>query len=127
VSGVVVDTSVWIEYFEGRDIPQLDDALKQGSVILPPIVAAELVSGAHSPQDREQLIRFLDQLHFHQTPRPHWIRVGQLRRHCREKGVSVSTPDAHVAQCALDRDALLFTFDLVFTKVADHTRLRLGL
>jgi len=126
VSGVVVDTSAWIDYFAGRDMPLLDDALKQGNVVLPPIVAAELVSGAHGARDREQLIEFLEQLPLHETPREHWISVGALRRSCREQGLSVSTPDAHVAQCALDRDALLFSLDDVFPKIARHTRLRMA-
>lgn len=125
MSGVVVDTSVWIDYFAGRDIPLLDDALKQGSVVLPPVVAAELVSGAHRTRDRKQLIEFLEQLPLHETPREHWISVGELRRRCREKGLSVSAPDAHVAQCALDRDALLFALDDIFAKIARHTALRL--
>jgi tRNA(fMet)-specific endonuclease VapC len=126
VSGVVVDTSAWIDYFAGKDIPLLDDALKQGMVVLPPIVAAELVSGAHRKKDREQLVEFLHHLPFHETPSAHWISVGELRRHCREKGLSVSTPDAHVAQCALECDALLLSQDDVFSKIARLTALRLN-
>src|SRR5205085_10796471 len=39
----------------------------------------------------------------HETPLEHWINVGNLRRALRQAGVSVTIPDAHVAQCALDR------------------------
>lgn len=60
------------------------------------------------------------------APPDHWIRVGELRRRCREKGLSVSTPDAHVAQCALDVDALLLTRDGIFSDIARHADLRLG-
>ena len=105
-------------------MPLLDDALQQGSVVLPPIVAAELVSGAHKASEREQLIEFLRQLPLHETPREHWVNVGELRRRCREKGLSVSTPDAHVAQCALDREALLLSTDDIFVKIARYARLR---
>jgi hypothetical protein len=31
VSGVVTDTSVWIELFSGRPVPALEEALRQGS------------------------------------------------------------------------------------------------
>jgi len=126
VSGAIVDTSAWIEYFAGHDIKLLDDALRQGSVILPPVVVAELVSGAHRARERQDMIEFLAELPMHETPREHWIRVGELRLRCRERGLSVSTPDAHVAQCALDLDALLFTRDDVFSKIARHTGLRLA-
>jgi PIN domain len=74
----VVDTSAWIDYFTGRDMPLLDGALKQGSIILPPIVVAELVSGAHKSRAREAMVEFLDELPIHETPRDHWSRVGEL-------------------------------------------------
>ena len=36
-----------------------------------------------------------------------------------DRGVAVSTPNAHVAQCTLDRDALLLSRDIVFAQIAD--------
>ena len=125
MSGLVVDTSAWIDYFAGREIALLDDALKQGAVLLPPIVVAELVSGAHRGRERAALTAFLEELPLCPTDREHWIRVGNLRRRCREKGLSVSTPDAHVAQCSVDADAPLITLDSVFSEIARHTPLRL--
>lgn len=121
---VVVDTSVWIEFFAGRRVAGLDEALRQGNVGLSPVVAAELMSGAHRERDRAALLSFLEDLPLIDTPLAHWIRVGNLRRRCREKGLSVSTPDAHVAQCALDQDALLLSRDGVFEKLARWAALR---
>lgn len=124
--GLVVDTSVWIDFFRGRSIPLLEDALALGSVVLPPIVVAELVSGVRKPADRAALIDLLDDLPIHETPRDHWVRVGDLRRRLIEKGHEISTPDAHVAQCALDRDAPLLSSDRVFARITRHAALRLA-
>ena len=126
VSGVVVDTSVWIDFFAGSPAPALEDALAHGTAVLPPIVIAELVSGARRPRERAAIADLIADLGLHDTPREHWIRVGELRRRLAARGLSLSTPDAHVAQCALDRDALLLTRDAVFRMVARHTRLRLA-
>lgn len=60
----------------------------------------------------------------HKTPLGHWIDVGLLRRDLRRKGITVTLPDAHVAQCALDLDAVLLTRDAIFTDIARHTALR---
>jgi predicted nucleic acid-binding protein len=68
VSGAVVDTSVWIDFFAGRPCEQLELALRQGSVVLPPVVAAELISGAHLTSQRQKLIEFLSELLWHETP-----------------------------------------------------------
>jgi len=128
VSDVVVDTSTWIEFLAGRPAAELEAALAAGAVVLPPIVVAELVSGVRSARDRAALVRVLQDLAVHQTPFEHWVRVGELRRRLRARGEAVSTPDAHVAQCALDRDALLLSRDAVFERIArlEHLRVRPG-
>jgi len=125
VSGVVVDTSVWIDFFAGRPVPLLEDALAQGSVILSPLVVAELVSGARRSRDRDSIRDLMRELPLHETPLDHWVRVGDLRRQLRGRGLAVSTPDAHVAQCALDRDALLLSRDAVFQRISAIGALRL--
>jgi tRNA(fMet)-specific endonuclease VapC len=125
VSGVVVDTSVWIEFFAGRPVPSLEEALAQGSVVLSPLIVAELVSGARRSRDRESIAGLMRELPLHETPLDHWVRVGDLRRQLSGRGLAVSTPDAHVAQCALDRDALLLSRDAVFQRIAAIGKLRL--
>jgi predicted nucleic acid-binding protein len=103
----------------------LEEALASGIVVLPPLVVAELVSGAERPADREAIGDLLQDLPVHHTPLEHWIRVGDLRLLLRNKGVEISTPDAHVAQCALDLNALLLSRDKVFREVSRYTSLRL--
>jgi predicted nucleic acid-binding protein len=126
VSGVVADTSEWIEFFAGRPASGLEDALAQGTVVLPPVVVAELISGARQTAHRTAIARIIEELPLHETPLDHWVRVGELRRRLLDQGLSVSTPDAHVAQCALDRDAVLLTRDAVFARIAGLSALRLG-
>jgi len=126
VSGVVVDTSVWIDFLAGEPVPSLEDALAHGAVVLAPVVVAELISGARRTRDRAAIAELLSQLALHDTPIEHWIRVGELRRHLRDKGFSVSTPDAHVAQCAIDRDAVLLSRDAVFQRITRYAALRVA-
>jgi tRNA(fMet)-specific endonuclease VapC len=95
----------------------LEDALEHGLVVLSPIVIAELVSGARGKVERKSITELVDELPVHDTPIDHWVRVGDLRRTLLDRGLSVSTRDAHVAQCALDRDALLFSRDTIFARI----------
>lgn len=125
MSGVVADTSIWIDFFAGVPAPALEEGLERGVVVLPPVVVAELVSGAHRARERTALEDMLRELPLHDTPRSHWVRVGELRRFLRAKGVTASTPDAHVAQCAIDRDAILLARDAIFPHIARHSPLRL--
>ena len=126
MSGVVVDTSVWIDFFAGKPAELLEEALLSGAAVMPPIVVAELVSGATNAAHRGAIGELLQDAPLHETPLDHWVRVGDLRALLARKGLTVSVPDAHVAQCALDRDAILLTGDAIFAKIARHTELRLS-
>ena len=125
MSAIVADTSEWIEYFAGRPAPLLDHGLAAGLVVVPPVVVAELISGVRSAADRAALEDLLRDLRGSDAGFDHWARVGALRASLLARGLSVSTPDAHVAQCALDLDALLLTRDGVFAKIAKFAALRL--
>ena len=125
MSAIVADTSEWVEYLAGRPAALLDHALAAGLVIVPPVVVAELLSGIRNAADRAPLEDLLRDLEMAASSFDHWARVGALRASLRAHGLSVSTPDAHVAQCALDRDAPLLTRDAVFSKIARLTPLRL--
>lgn len=125
MSEIVVDTSVWIEFFRGKALFPLEDALKEGRVLLPPIVAAELVSGVQRKSQREKMRLFLKELGVVSCDLDHWIQVGNLRNALAKAGVSISTPDAHVAQIALERNALLYSFDKIFEKSIHSIPLKL--
>jgi predicted nucleic acid-binding protein len=103
----------------------IDEALAEGRVYLPPIVVAELLSGKMTTRQRRQLESFLLDLPLCEPSLEHWMRVGSFRAHLFSKGLSISTPDAHIAQCALDLNAELLSEDQVFFKITQKTSLRL--
>ena len=121
---VVVDTSIWIDFFKGKPLPELDEALRGGIVYLTPVIAAELISGVSSKLEETELFEFLHHLPVVDCPFLHWIAVGKLRGKCRKLGLTVSTPDAHIAQAALDIHGTLFTKDQIFAKIAQHIGLK---
>lgn len=121
---VLVDTSVWIDHFAGHGSDRLEEALDRGAVVVSPLVVAELISGVRDGEGKDDLIALLSDLPLHPTPFEHWLRVGDLRRQLSSRGVTVSTPDAHVAQCALDRDSYLLSRDQIFSRIAERFPLR---
>jgi predicted nucleic acid-binding protein len=118
VSAVVVDTSVWIQFFRGDSLPGLESALSDGLVLLCPIVAAELLSAPLTKRERASLTDFLADLPIAATPREHWFAVGALRAEAAKLGLTLSTPDAHVAQCARDVGGAVWSRDAIFQKLA---------
>lgn len=125
MSALVVDTSSWISYFAGRAAGPIDEALDEARVHLPAVVVAELLSGTLSKKERAALEDVLRSLPLCGEGYAHWARVGALRANLRGHGIAVSTPDAHVAQVALDLDADLLTEDATFRKITRYAPLRL--
>ncbi len=58
------------------------------------------------------------------TPLEHWLRVGTLRAAAARKGLTVSTPDAHLAQVALDLGGAVWSEDQVFARLAAKSLVR---
>ncbi len=118
---------MWIDYFRtGQAEARIEQALELGALVLPPVVAAELLSAPIKKSERAALMSFLRSLPLHTCPFEHWVRVGELRSLAALKGLALSTPDAHVAQCALDSEAGLLTTDKVFMLLANIAPLKLA-
>ena len=126
MSALVVDTSSWIAWLAGGGSSLVDEALEEGRLHLPVIVSAELLSGRLDDSERAELQDMLSDLPAVGTDPAHWFRVGKLRAGLRAEGVSVSTADAHVAQCAIDAGGVLLSEDRVFEKIAKVVPLRLA-
>jgi len=126
VNGVVADTSEWIEYLASRPAPVFRQWLQTGNVVVPAVVVTELTSGARSREEQSVIEDLLADLPMHDCSFHHSARAGELRRTLRAKGIAVSSLDAQVAQCAIDRDVPLLTRDAIFWKIAQHTKLRLA-
>jgi len=123
---VIVDSSILIAYLQGEPVPLIDAASKDGTIVVPPIVIAELMTGVETAAERIAVGELLQDSPLHATPLAHWIAVGELRQKLRQSGLAVTIPDAHIAQCALDRDAVLLTRDAIFRRMARHVPLRLA-
>lgn len=126
MNGVVADTSEWIEYLANRPAPVFRQWLQTGHVVVPAVVVTELTSGARSREEQFVIEDLLSDLPMHDCSFHHSARAGELRRTLRANGVTVSSLDAQVAQCALDREIPLLTRDAVFWKIAQHTKLQLA-
>jgi predicted nucleic acid-binding protein len=125
VAALVIDTSSWIEWFEARGPELIGIALGEDRVVLPPVVIAELTSGTLTSLQRSRLADLLRVLPLCPADFDHWVRVGILRAQLRARGLSVTIPDAHVAQCALDLECELLAEDHVFALMAQVVPLRI--
>ena len=123
---VIVDSSVWIDALSGQTVVEIEAAMATATLVLSPVVIAELLSGDTTPAQREVIGELLQEYPLAATPLEHWMGVGALRRLLRSKGINVTIPDAHLAQAALELDGTLVSRDEIFLRISAHTPLRLA-
>lgn len=123
---VVIDTSVLIAYLRGEASSMLEEHLENGNAFVTPVVCAEILSGTRNLGEERAVLDAIADLPITDADLEHWFRVGRLRNQLRKRGLNISTPDAHIAQSAIDNAALLFTRDQVFEKIARETHLKIS-
>jgi len=113
---VVVDTSVWVAYFRGRE-PNvevgLDRLIDEDRVAIVSPVRLELILGARRSQ-RHALVRQIDALHLLPMTEQTWSRAEDLAMDMRNEGITAGVVDLLIAVTAAENGALLWTLDKDF-------------
>jgi predicted nucleic acid-binding protein len=110
---MVVDTSVWIDYFNGFASAEADRLAKaiadDETIALPGLVWTEILLGLKSDLEADKISNLLDAFGYVTEPtRSDYIEAARIYRICRSKGLTIrSTLDCLIAQLCL-RDHLPF-------------------
>jgi len=117
---VLVDTSIWIEYFNRPDSKQggsLHTLLKNGRVIVAGLVLTELLRGARLEKEYKLIAESMTALPFLETTLRTWIEAARIGYSLRRKGVTIPTTDLLIASLALENNCLVFTLDPHFNEI----------
>jgi len=128
---ILVDTSAWIEYLRDTRSVECDhvtDLLESDAAIATcDTVLMEILAGAKSERQANDLLRLLERCHFYPT-RPLFDSTGaaDVYRRCRRSGV---TPrrlnDCAIAAIALEHNLSVLHADRDFAGIAQATGLRI--
>lgn len=116
------DTSVWIDYLRhGLEGPaaRVDSLLADGEVLVCGPVAAELTSGIADDGQRAELWSLLGGLPWVRLDRNGWLRVAEIMRALDRGGSTVALTDIEIAVAGSHADAVVWSFDSDFQRVAD--------
>lgn len=126
---ILVDTSVWIDYFNGKPSPPaglLDSLLGRQEIVLGDLILAEVLQGFPSSRDFNRAHRLLSLLTFVELGgKDVAIQSARNYRHLRALGVTVrKTIDCIIAtRCILSGYSLLHN-DRDFDPFERHLNLR---
>ncbi len=128
MSAILVDSSVWIDFFSPRPGPagkELRRLIEQSEpVVLAGVVVTEVLQGLS--RDAEQIESFLLQWEVLQPRGPEtYVHAAAVYRLARSRGLTLTTVDVLIAALTLENGASLFTLDQDFTRLAKIAPLQL--
>lgn len=118
---VLVDTSVWVEFFRRPDSEhamRLDALLDVDACALCGPVYAELISGARNAEERDGLRELLAALPTLDAPEDVWDQVGEVRHALARRGRQASLVDVLIAVIAASNAVPVYTLDADFDAIA---------
>lgn len=127
---VLVDTTVWIDFFADRNEPQvamLQELIeKEEDLSLCGVILAEVLQGIRFDPDFTKTKAYLSDLIFLPMGQPTFLRAAEIYRSLRKKGITIRKPvDCMIASVAIEYDIHLLHNDRDFDPIAKHSKLRI--
>jgi len=125
---ILVDSSVWIDYFLGRDTPQveiLDRSLGVRAVGVGDLVLTEVLQGFRDDKDYRTARSIMDELTvFDMLGKGLAIKSAENFRKLRKKGITIrKTADVIIATYCIEHDFPLLFSDKDFQPFVEHLKL----
>lgn len=122
---VIVDTTVWIDFFSGRTLPHataLEDLLvNREDICTCGIIVTEVLQGIRKDADFIRTRDLFSNLVFLPMRYSTFLRSAEIYRALRHNGITVRKPvDCMIASVALEHDIALLDNDRDFDPIEKH-------
>ncbi|NQU65803.1 MAG: PIN domain-containing protein [SAR324 cluster bacterium] len=122
---VLIDTSVWIDYFKFQaETNELDYLIDNNLIFTNDLILTELIPFFRLKRQTSVIETFSEVAKLPLLI--DWQEIQEYQYNCLQSGVnSVGTPDLIIAQNALQNDSFIFTLDKHFSLMQDVLNLKL--
>ena len=121
---ILVDSSVWIDYYHPRGAQKLkqrlQESLEDGLIATMGLIATEVLQGAPTASAFATLQEDFLGYQWLEMTQDVWLEAAQLGARLRHAGVSTPTTDVVIAATALHYRCSLWHRDEDFTRLARH-------
>lgn len=119
---VLVDTSVWVDFYRGGRstfMDQLEGLVKRDAVSICGVIAAELLQGTRDEAEYHRVSGNLLGLHYLEMDQALFLEAARRSYELRRRGVTVALTDVLIATAAIRHRQKLWTRDLDFKQFKD--------
>jgi predicted nucleic acid-binding protein len=121
---VLVDTSVWVDYFRGGSMGLVDQLIEEDLIATNDLILAELIPPLRVRKERT-LIGLLGEIRRYPVS-VDWDDIIRTQTTCLRHGINgVGIPDLIIAQNAVQHNLRLLTNDKHFELLSEHVPLKL--
>ena len=126
---ILVDTSVWIDFFAGRDLPHVATLeqfiLENEDLALCGIILTEILQGIADDKAHRRVRSDLSPLIMLPMPETVFIRAADIYRKLRKAGITIrKSNDCIIAATALEHRCRLLHNDKDFLPIAEYCSLK---
>lgn len=126
---ILVDTSIWIDFFAGRDLPHVATLeqfiLDNEDLALCGIILTEILQGIADDTTHRRVRRYLTPLIMLPMPETVFVRAADIYRKLRKTGITIrKSNDCIIAATALEHHCQLLHKDRDFSPIAKHFPLK---
>jgi predicted nucleic acid-binding protein len=119
---VLIDTSGWICFFSRRGYDEIKKVIsilldEDRVAIIGPILI-ELVQGARTEKEKEDIKRYMKGIHWLPVTDDHWHKAAEMAFNLRRKGITSSAIDTLIATLAMEYDCHLLHKDSHFDLIS---------
>ena len=126
---VLIDTTVWIDFFAAKSTPEvaeLERLLSEGGDICTcGIILTEVLQGIRKDKDYQRTLSRFETFLFLPMNREAFVRAAELYRLLRRRGVTIRKPvDCMIASVAIEHGLALLHNDRDFDPIETHCGLK---
>lgn len=119
---ILIDSSVWVEYFKKQEkvFDHINLLVEHKKAAIVKLILAELIQGAKTKRELAVIKDLSDAIPVLQEEHDTWEKAAILSFEMRRKGLTVGLSDCYIAVLAKSHQAKLFSFDNHFDIIGKH-------
>ncbi len=126
---VIVDTTVWIDFFAGKESPHVADleslARNKDDICICGVILTEVLQGLRKEKEYKKTRERFDSFIFLPMTHATFVKAADIYRFLRRKGITIRKPiDCMIAAVAIENDMRLLHNDRDFDPIEKYCGLK---